>query len=259
MARKSSSRAQEALTAEQLEDLLKAIESRSPSGKRNLALLTLMADTGLRIGEALALTTKDLVTEAGQIMAVKIRHGKGDRAANLAVSRRAAVRLAKWLVARAAQGIGNGALFCTISRGRRVHGRATSEGFAEGTEVVELEPGKAISAEYVRQLVARLAERAGIDARVTPHTLRHTFATHLLRETGNLKLVQQALRHADAATTARVYSHLQDAEVADAVRALRDEAPEVRGEAEGLAAQVLAALPAEVREALARRLAERSA
>ena len=87
-----ASRAQEALTVEQLEALLDAIETRSPTGKRNLALLTLMADTGLRIGEALDLSTRDLVTEAGQIVGVKVRSGKGGKPANLAVGRRAAVR-----------------------------------------------------------------------------------------------------------------------------------------------------------------------
>jgi hypothetical protein len=88
---------------------------------------------------------------------------------------------------------------------------------------------------------------------VTPHTLRHTFATHLLRETGNLKLVQQALRHSDASTTARIYSHLTDRDVADAVRGLREDPEEVRGEARDLA-QLLEALPEETLEALVAQL-----
>ena len=108
-----------------------------------------------------------------------------------------------------------------------------------------------MKAEYVRQLLARLADQAGIEERVTPHTLRHTFATHLLRETGNLKLVQQALGHEDASTTARIYSHLKGNDVDEAVRALRDE-PE--DDADALAADVLAALPAEVRAAMKKRL-----
>lgn len=250
MAKQTGSRAQEALSVEQLDALLDAIETRSPTGKRNLALLTLMGDSGLRVGEALALTTGDLVSEAGQLVTVKVRNGKGGKAANLAVGQRAAVRLAKWVEARATFGLGNGPLFCTISKGSRSRGRATSEGFAAGREVVELTPGKAISDRYVRQVVRRLADRAGIEGRVTPHTLRHTFATHLLRETGNLKLTQQALRHRDVTTTARVYAHLTDNDVAEAVRGLRDEEPEARTEAEDLAAQVLAGLPEEVREAV---------
>ena len=245
-------RAQEALTVEQLEALLDAVSTRGASGKRNLALLTLLADSGLRIGEALALETRDLVTEAGQIMAVKIRNGKGGKQANVAVGRRAAGRIASWMKEREALEIGSGALFCTISRGRRVHPAGGANGF-DGAHLTESElvPGQPVKAEYVRQLLARLADQAGIEERVTPHTLRHTFATHLLRETGNLKLVQQALGHEDASTTARIYSHLKGNDVDEAVRALRDE-PE--DDADALAADVLAALPAEVRAAMKKRL-----
>ncbi len=253
MAENGGTRAQEALTVEELDALLDAIETRSPTGKRNLALLTLMADAGLRVGEALALETRDLVKEAGQIMAVKVRNGKGGKAADLAVSRRTASRLARWLAARGKLKIAAGPIFCTISTGQRARGRATSEGFAKGTEFVNLQPGRQISAEYVRQLLTRLTERANITAHVTPHTLRHTFATHLLRATGNLKLVQQALRHSDVATTARVYSHLTSRDVEDAVRALRGD------EAATMAEQVLAAMPPEVRAALSQQLKKEGA
>ena len=149
--------------------------------------------------------------------------------------RRAAVRLAHWLEARKPLGLKAEALFCTISR-QRARGRVTPEGFAAGTEVVELEPGRPISAGYVRQLLTRLAERAGLEQRVTPHTLRHSFATHLLCATGNLKLVQQALRHQDVTTTARIYAHLQEEDVAEAVRGLRAPPAPARGEAHELAA-----------------------
>jgi integrase/recombinase XerD len=252
-----STNAQEALTVEELDALLEAVNRRSPTGKRNCALLTLMADTGLRIGEALDLTTRDLVREHGQLVEVKVRNGKGGKPANIALGRRAAVALAGWLEARDELGIGAGAVFCTVSRGRRVHPTRGEDGF-DGDDLTETEltPGQPVKPEYVRQVLRRLADRAGIATRVTPHTLRHSFATHLLRETGNLKLVQQALRHSDVTTTARVYSHLTDNDVADAVRDLReDPEAEVRGEADQLADEVLEALPSEVREALEARIA----
>lgn len=222
MASGAGSRAQEALTVEELDALLaEAAKSSSPTGLRNLALLTLLADTGLRIGEALALTTRDLVCEAGQIVGVKVRRGKGGKAADLAVTTRAAARLARWLAAREALGIGAGPIFCTISEGTQVRGRVTEDGFGEGREVAELTPGRAISPEYVRQVLARLGERAGIERRLTPHTLRHTFATHLLQNGASLEVTRKALRHSRAATTAEIYAHLQDRDVANAVRALR--------------------------------------
>ena len=220
--------AQDALTEEELETLLEQVSTAGLSGKRNLALLTLMADTGLRIAEALALTTRDLVKQGGVVTHVQVRHGKGDKPASLAVTLRAAARLGQWLEARAEQGIGNGAVFCTVSRGKR-------SGF--GGEHV-LEPGKPISARYVRQVLNRLAEKASLERHISPHTLRHTFATHLLRKTGNLELTRKALRHSKVSTTAEVYSHLVERDVEEAVLALRAEEP--AAEKQDLAAQVAA-------------------
>jgi integrase len=171
-----------------------------------------MADTGLRIAEALALTTGDLVKEGGVVTHVQVRHGKGGKTARLPVTQRAAVRLGVWLEARPDLGLSNGAVFCTVSRGRR-------GGF--GGERT-LEPGRPLSARYVRQLLDRKAREAGIERHISPHTLRHTFATHLLRQTGNLELTRKALRHANVTTTAAIYSHLQPRDVEEAVLALRN-------------------------------------
>jgi len=254
-----SREAQDALTEEQLEALLDAVNRRSPTGRRNLALLTLMADTGLRVSEAVSVSTRDLVREAGQLTHVRLRAGKGGEPATIALPSRTAVRLARWLEARAELGIGEGPVFCTISTGTRKRGVATSEGFAPGTEMTELVPGRAISRRYVQDMIKRMAERAGLDPGiVTPHTLRHTFATHLLRRTGNLRLVQEALRHSDMSTTARIYSHVTNQDVEDAVRALRPAeepaAPAQAEDAEALAEGILEVLPADVRAALRRRL-----
>lgn len=238
--------AQDALTEEELEKLLEQVNTRYPTGQRNLALLTLMADTGLRLAETLGLETGHLEREGRVVTHVRVT-GKGGKEATVVVSTRAAARLDAWLSTRADLGIGNGHVFCTVSRGRR-------QGF--GGEH-ELTPGRAVNPRYVRQLVGRLAERAGIERRVTPHTLRHTFGTHLLRKTGNLELTRKALRHARVSTTAEVYAHLADRDVEDAVRDLHGDGSaeadaDGQTEAEKVAAQVLAALPAEVAEALAK-------
>ena len=203
--------AQDALTEEELENLLAQVATGGSAGKRNLALLTLMADTGLRIAEALALTTGDLVKPGGVVTHVQVRHGKGGKTARLSVTQRAALRLGVWLEARPALGVGNGAVFCTVSRGTR-------GGF--GGEHA-LEPGRPLSARYVRQMLDRKAREAGLERHISPHTLRHTFATHLLRQTGNLELTRKALRHTNVTTTAAIYSHLQPRDVEEAVLALR--------------------------------------
>ena len=225
--------AQDALTEEELENLLAQIATTGPAGQRNLALLTLMADTGLRVGEALALTTGDLEKKGGVVTHVQIRNSKTGKKTNQPVTLRGAARLGEWLEARPALGIGNGVVFCTVSKGQR-------GGF--GGEKT-LAPGRAISARYVRQLLDRKAQEAGIERHITPHTLRHTFATHLLRQTGNLELTRKAMRHSRITTTAAIYSHLHARDVEEAVLALRDGAAAARGQsavAPDLAAQLAA-------------------
>ena len=128
-------------------------------------------------------------------------------------------------------------MFCTISQDK-------AGGYFAG-ESQKLEPGKSVSTNYVRQLVKRLAEKAGIEKNVSPHTLRHTFATRLLRATGNLELTRKALRHARIQTTAKIYSHLVEEDVDNGISQLpssgekksqAEEADEVQRLAKALAA-----------------------
>ncbi len=197
-----------------------------------------MSDSGLRVAEALALDVRDLLREGGVVTGVKVRNGKGGKPATVPVTARCAGRIARWLDDREAAGLHGGALFCTVSQGQ-------ATGFGAGGE---LAAGKRVDQRYVRTAVARTAERAGIEQRVTPHSLRHTFATHLLRKTGNLELTRKALRHARISTTATVYSHLADRDVEEAVRDLRQ--PVAPDPVDALAA-ALAGLSAEQRKALA--------
>ena len=69
-------------------------------------------------------------------------------------------------------------------------------------------------------MVKRYAKKAGINKDISPHTLRHTFATDLLRETKNIRLVQKALGHSDISTT-MVYTHIVDEELEGALKNLR--------------------------------------
>ena len=210
--RRHASRAQDALTEEQLDALLGAINAHTTTGKRNLALLLVMADAGLSVSETTGLHTADLVTAGGVCTHVDIRYGKGGRSGRVALTSRAAVAVAAWTEARAGLGLGHGPLFCTISNGT-AGGHWARDGQA-------LEPGRPVSTEYVRQLVHRLARRAGIVTRLTPHTLRHTFATRLLRATSNVELTRKALRHANIQTTIETYGHLVQEGVDRGVRQL---------------------------------------
>ena len=134
---------------------------------------------------------------------------------------------------------------------------ATAEGLgAESTETI-LEPGNALNPRYLQQMVARLAKRAGIEKRVTPHTLRHTAATLLLKAGRNLREVQEFLGHSTVSTT-QVYTHVLAEDLVEAVDSMpdveapdRERKPEPDAEALRLA-KALASLPKEQRTALGR-------
>ena len=83
--------------------------------------------------------------------------------------------------------------------------------------------GKALGHRYVQRMVKRYAAKAGIDKNISPHTLRHSFATDLYRETSKIRLVQKVLGHSDLSTT-MIYTHIFDEEVESALKSFRQTA-----------------------------------
>jgi site-specific recombinase XerD len=73
-------------------------------------------------------------------------------------------------------------------------------------------------------MVKRMAKRAGITSTVTPHVLRHTFATELLDEGANIRQVQEALRHVSDVSTTMIYTHVLDTQLRSIIRAAEEEA-----------------------------------
>jgi len=209
------------LTDDELRDLLRQVNVRTKTGLRNKAMLKVMAYGGLRVSEVAALTTKDIRREDGRIT-LEVRAGKGDKDRTVPLPDHAGETLEAWLAKRKELGLGNGAVFCTVSEGKSVHPVATEDGLAsdEVTET-ELTPGKPVSTRYVQNLVPRLAEKAGIEKRVTPHILRHTAATRMLRTVGDIRRVQDFLGHSDVSTT-QIYTEVLASDVAEAVDAVPD-------------------------------------
>ena len=191
------------LTHEELAAIYGQINESSATGKRNRALLQTMADCGLRVSEAVNLRTGDLQREDGRITTLTVHWGKGGKDRTAFCTPQLSDKLLRWLDARTALGIGRGPVFATIKHGA----------------------GRTLLPRYVQYLVSALAERAGIEKRVTPHTLRHTAATRKLKATGNLRIVQDDLGHARLETT-RIYTHVVDAERQEAAESL----PPVDGE-----------------------------
>ena len=123
---------------------------------------------------------------------MRVLHGKGDKARTVGLDSEAAAILGQWAERRRSLGL-RGPLFCTL-KGEPLHTNA------------------------VRELLKRLAVKAGIERRVTPHTFRHTFAATAARQIP-VHYVQDALGHSSLAVTSRYVSHLGGAAV-DAVRRL---------------------------------------
>ena len=71
-----------------------------------------------------------------------------------------------------------------------------------------------------RKMIKKYAKKAGINKKISPHTLRHTFATDLYRESKNIRLVQKALGHSDLSTT-MIYTHIMDDELEQALKTFR--------------------------------------
>lgn len=175
------------LTADEQRALLAKFDRRYPSAHRNLVAVRLMLECGLRCGEVVAVRPEHVDLDTCRLI---IRQGKGAKDRIVWFSDDLRDLIVRWLERRPASPW----LLCT----------------RHATQV---------NTRYLRELVRRKAVAAGISEadRVTPHTLRHTFATDLLRETKNIRLTQKALGHASLATT-MIYTHVADEELEKAMR-----------------------------------------
>lgn len=186
----------EVLTPEECYRLLEAC-GRGRAGRRNRALIVVMWRAGLRISEALALRPKDVDLEHGRI---QILHGKGDRRRVVALDPAAAAICERWeRERRGLEVTGRHPYFCIVSRPN---------------------VGDPVSDAYVRALFKKLADRAGIEKRVHPHGLRHTYASYLMDRGVPIHHIRRMLGHSSLAVTERYCDHLNPAEVIDSLRSL---------------------------------------
>jgi integrase/recombinase XerD len=191
VAPKLPDRLPKALTIGQVESLLVATAGDEPSELRDRALLELLYATGARVSEAVSLNVDDLVGEAGTTDLVRL-FGKGSKQRIVPVGSYARAALDAYLV-----------------RSRpllSVRGRATPALFL-GMR------GARLSRQNAWLVIRAAAERAKLDVEVSPHSLRHSFATHLLQGGADVRVVQELLGHASVATT-QIYTRV----TADALR-----------------------------------------
>jgi integrase/recombinase XerD len=161
--------------------LLRAPKGTDPGALRDRALLELMYACGLRASEATDLEVGDVDLEAGVLRA----RGKGSKERLVPVGREAvsAVRL-------------------YLDRGRQILTATTDD-----RHLFVNRRGNGLTRQGLYKIVQRHARAVGLEDRMSPHTLRHTFATHLLAGGCDLRAVQEMLGHADIATT-QIYTHL---------------------------------------------------
>ena len=181
----------ELLTPEDVRALLGACSAKAPTGVRNRALVVTLYRAGLRLDEALTLLPADVDTAAG-VIHVGRRTGVHAREAGIDRGALGVVRL--WLRARASLGLGaESPLFCTLS-------------------------GGPIHPAYVRQLLPRLAEKAGIHKRVHAQGLRYSHAAELAAEGMPAELIQAQLGHESLASTDRYLRRMSHEERLNAVQ-----------------------------------------
>jgi len=183
----------EVLTTKEQEAFLKQPNPRYLTGQRNRVMLRLMLDTGLRLSEMIHLRWKDIDLNSGKVM---VRQGKGAKDRTLWTGEANLSELVKWQARQAAE--------CT----------------GPALVVFSTKKGGKLNPAYVQRMVNRYAINAGILKHITPHTLRHTFATDLYRETTNIRLTQKALGHSNLATT-QIYTHIVDEELEGALKSFR--------------------------------------
>ncbi len=177
----------ETLSVEETVRLLEAAgDGSTPRGCRDRALLELLYAAGLRISEALRLDREDLSLEGGFVRVI----GKGDRERLVPVGEVAV----DWL----------GRYVTDVRPGWLAHSHVAP---ARGGPVFLTERGLRLARQQAWATVKRAAAAAGLGDRVTPHTLRHSFATHLLEGGADLRVVQELLGHASISTT-QLYTHL---------------------------------------------------
>ena len=171
----------ETLNELQVEQFLEKIDTKAVHGLRDLAMIELLYASGLRISELANARLEDFNFEQ-RIVRVT---GKGNKTRLVPVGRKACEALAAYL---------------STERSKLVKPRSSSEIFLS-------ERGMKLTTARIWQIVKKHARRAGLEKNIYPHLLRHSFATHLLSNGADLRIIQEMLGHADISTT-QVYTHV---------------------------------------------------
>lgn len=186
----------EILSRDEARRLLAQPNRRYPTGLRNYVMMAVMYRAGLRVAEVLDLEAHHIDARRSQI---RVEGGKGDKDRTIPVEPWLIDAIKSWQTVRAQiqKSCGDDwrktkSIFCTL----------------KGAHLID---------RYVRAMVKRESQAAGIDKDIHPHTLRHTFASELLEDGFTIREVQDLLGHADLSTT-MIYTHVNPVHMAEKVR-----------------------------------------
>lgn len=174
----------ETLNELQIEQLLNSIQTNRPLGLRDRAITELLYASGLRISELTNARLENLDLDAGTIRVT----GKGNKTRIVPVGRQAREAIAAYL-----------------QRERPAFVRKRT-----GSEIFLSVRGGKLTTARAWQIIKKVAKLAGLEANIYPHLLRHSFATHLLSNGADLRIIQEMLGHADISTT-QIYTHVDQA------------------------------------------------
>lgn len=172
----------EVLSVEEIDAILSSIDLSKPDGVRDHCIIELLYSCGLRISELCRLAFSDLFLSEGYIRV----HGKGRKERLVPISKRAIGELETWIPIR-----------------RQLTPLPGNEDFV----FLSLHRGKPLSRITLFIYIQNYAAKAGITKKISPHTLRHSFATHLLQGGANLRVIQVMLGHEQLKTT-EIYTHI---------------------------------------------------
>lgn len=174
-----------------LEDVERLIESpgRDNLGKRDRAILESLYGAGMRISELVNLDLDDVDLDEGTVL---IRSGKGGKSRRVPIGRAARAALGDYITT--------------------VRPQLAAKSPAPGAAIFLNSRGGRLSRQGCWKILRRYAEMAGLENRVSPHTLRHSFATHMLDAGADIRVVQDLLGHASLATT-QVYTLVSDSKL----------------------------------------------
>lgn len=179
------------LALEEIDSLISAIDLSSPQGERNRAMLETLYACGLRVSELTNLKISDLFFDEGFIKVT----GKGDKQRFVPIS-------------------DHTIKYINIYRKEvRIHQNIKAE--ANDTLFLNRR-GNGLTRAMIFTIIKQLAELAGIRKTISPHTFRHSFATHLLENGADLRAIQQMLGH-ESITTTEIYTHMETSFLAETI------------------------------------------